>query len=283
MADDFDFGSIERAPFCAVLGIKIESAADGEARVRMPFRAQPAQRGWPAGPDSRRRDSFADRHHGVDRAVDRARLAAYRDYQPEHQLSERRRAQRLDCVRATAQARTPHRQPQRRGRRRSGSTNRGRVGDVSDQIACQVSRRGRFAGPLAAAGEVPALGRSVHRRASFFMRRKNRRAHTNSVPRIARPDRNNDNRRTGQYNHRNARAPALSRPPPPPQFCAPCETRSTRWSCLVALSWGGLEVFTALYVNLQLGERIGKRSREGAARSRRRHRRLNGRAVRVFE
>ena len=37
MADDFDFGLIERAPFCALLGIKIESAANGEARVRITF------------------------------------------------------------------------------------------------------------------------------------------------------------------------------------------------------------------------------------------------------
>ena len=50
MADDFDFGSIERAPFCALLGIRIESAAGGEARVRMPFRLNLLNEGGPQAP-----------------------------------------------------------------------------------------------------------------------------------------------------------------------------------------------------------------------------------------
>jgi uncharacterized protein (TIGR00369 family) len=50
MADDFDFGLIERAPFCALLGIKIESAANGEARVRMPFGLNLLNEGGPQAP-----------------------------------------------------------------------------------------------------------------------------------------------------------------------------------------------------------------------------------------
>ncbi len=50
MADTFDFGLIERAPFCALLGIKIESAANGEARVRMPFRLNLLNEGGPQAP-----------------------------------------------------------------------------------------------------------------------------------------------------------------------------------------------------------------------------------------
>ena len=50
MADAFDFGSIERAPFCALLGIKIESAANGEASVRMPFRLDLLNEGGPQVP-----------------------------------------------------------------------------------------------------------------------------------------------------------------------------------------------------------------------------------------
>jgi uncharacterized protein (TIGR00369 family) len=37
MADEFDLTSIERAPFSALLGIKIEGAGNGQARVRLPF------------------------------------------------------------------------------------------------------------------------------------------------------------------------------------------------------------------------------------------------------
>jgi uncharacterized protein (TIGR00369 family) len=50
MANTFDFGLIERAPFCALLGIKIESAASGEARVRMPFRLDLLNEGGPQAP-----------------------------------------------------------------------------------------------------------------------------------------------------------------------------------------------------------------------------------------
>ena len=50
MADALDFGSIERAPFCALLGIKIESAANGVARVRMPFRLNLLNEGGPQAP-----------------------------------------------------------------------------------------------------------------------------------------------------------------------------------------------------------------------------------------
>ncbi len=50
MADAFDFRSIERAPFSALLGLKIESAANGEARVRMPFRLDLLNEGGPQAP-----------------------------------------------------------------------------------------------------------------------------------------------------------------------------------------------------------------------------------------
>lgn len=51
MADNlFDLGSIERAPFSALLGVKIESAANGEARVRMPFRLDLLNEGGPQAP-----------------------------------------------------------------------------------------------------------------------------------------------------------------------------------------------------------------------------------------
>jgi uncharacterized protein (TIGR00369 family) len=50
MADTFDFGLIERAPFCVLLGIKIESAANGEARVRMPFHLNLLNEGGPQAP-----------------------------------------------------------------------------------------------------------------------------------------------------------------------------------------------------------------------------------------
>ena len=41
---------IERAPFAATLGLKIESAADGSARVRMPFNLRILNEGGPAAP-----------------------------------------------------------------------------------------------------------------------------------------------------------------------------------------------------------------------------------------
>ncbi len=50
MADVFDPGSIERAPFSSLLGLKIESAANGEARVRMPFRLDLLNEGGPRAP-----------------------------------------------------------------------------------------------------------------------------------------------------------------------------------------------------------------------------------------
>ena len=50
MADVFDLRSIERAPFSALLGLKIESAANGEARVRMPFRLDLLNEGGPQVP-----------------------------------------------------------------------------------------------------------------------------------------------------------------------------------------------------------------------------------------
>lgn len=50
MADLFDLRSIERAPFSALLGLKIESAANGEARVRMPFRLDLLNEGGPQAP-----------------------------------------------------------------------------------------------------------------------------------------------------------------------------------------------------------------------------------------
>jgi uncharacterized protein (TIGR00369 family) len=50
MADAFDLSSIERAPFSALLGLKIESAANGEARVRMPFRLDLLNEGGPQVP-----------------------------------------------------------------------------------------------------------------------------------------------------------------------------------------------------------------------------------------
>ncbi len=51
MADElFDLRSIERAPFSALLGLKIEAAANGEARVRMPFRLDLLNEGGPQAP-----------------------------------------------------------------------------------------------------------------------------------------------------------------------------------------------------------------------------------------
>jgi uncharacterized protein (TIGR00369 family) len=50
MADALDFRSIERAPFSALLGLKIESADNGEARVRMPFRLDLLNEGGPQAP-----------------------------------------------------------------------------------------------------------------------------------------------------------------------------------------------------------------------------------------
>jgi uncharacterized protein (TIGR00369 family) len=50
MADAFDLSSIEHAPFSALLGLKIESAANGEARVRMPFRLDLLNEGGPQVP-----------------------------------------------------------------------------------------------------------------------------------------------------------------------------------------------------------------------------------------
>jgi uncharacterized protein (TIGR00369 family) len=50
MADAIDLRSIERAPFSTLLGLKIESAAHGEARVRMPFRLDLLNEGGPQAP-----------------------------------------------------------------------------------------------------------------------------------------------------------------------------------------------------------------------------------------
>ena len=50
MADGSDLQSIERAPFSALLGLKIEHAANGEARVRMPFRLNLLNEGGPQAP-----------------------------------------------------------------------------------------------------------------------------------------------------------------------------------------------------------------------------------------
>jgi len=50
MADAFDLRSIERAPFSALLGLKIESAVNGVARVRMPFRLDLLNEGGPQAP-----------------------------------------------------------------------------------------------------------------------------------------------------------------------------------------------------------------------------------------
>ena len=50
MADVLDLRSIERAPFSALLGLKIESAGNGEARVRMPFRLDLLNGGGPQVP-----------------------------------------------------------------------------------------------------------------------------------------------------------------------------------------------------------------------------------------
>jgi uncharacterized protein (TIGR00369 family) len=50
MADAVDLGSIERAPFSALLGLKIESARNDEARVRMPFRLDLLNEGGPQAP-----------------------------------------------------------------------------------------------------------------------------------------------------------------------------------------------------------------------------------------
>jgi len=50
MADVLDLRSIERAPFSALLGLKIESAGKDEARVRMPFRLDLLNEGGPQAP-----------------------------------------------------------------------------------------------------------------------------------------------------------------------------------------------------------------------------------------
>jgi uncharacterized protein (TIGR00369 family) len=50
MAGGFDLRSIERAPFSTLLGLKIESAAKDEARVRMPFRLDLLNQGGPQAP-----------------------------------------------------------------------------------------------------------------------------------------------------------------------------------------------------------------------------------------
>jgi uncharacterized protein (TIGR00369 family) len=50
MADGLDLRSIERAPFSALLGLKVESAANGQARVRMPFRLDLLNEGGPQAP-----------------------------------------------------------------------------------------------------------------------------------------------------------------------------------------------------------------------------------------
>ena len=41
---------LEQAPFSAVLGLKIESAANGSAKVRMPFDLRILNEGGPAAP-----------------------------------------------------------------------------------------------------------------------------------------------------------------------------------------------------------------------------------------
>lgn len=50
MAEPFDLRSIERAPLSTLLGLKIESADNGEARVRMPFRLDLLNEGGPQAP-----------------------------------------------------------------------------------------------------------------------------------------------------------------------------------------------------------------------------------------
>jgi uncharacterized protein (TIGR00369 family) len=50
MADAIDLKAIERSPFSALLGLKIESAGNGEARVRMPFRLDLLNEGGPRVP-----------------------------------------------------------------------------------------------------------------------------------------------------------------------------------------------------------------------------------------
>lgn len=50
MANEFDLTSIERAPFSAMLGLKIEGAGNGEARVRMPFQLALLNEGGPQAP-----------------------------------------------------------------------------------------------------------------------------------------------------------------------------------------------------------------------------------------
>jgi uncharacterized protein (TIGR00369 family) len=50
MADESELASIERAPFSALLGIRIESAGNGEARVRLPFRLDLLNNGGPQAP-----------------------------------------------------------------------------------------------------------------------------------------------------------------------------------------------------------------------------------------
>jgi uncharacterized protein (TIGR00369 family) len=50
MADGLDLRSIERAPFSTLLGLKVESAANGQARVRMPFRLDLLNEGGPQAP-----------------------------------------------------------------------------------------------------------------------------------------------------------------------------------------------------------------------------------------
>jgi uncharacterized protein (TIGR00369 family) len=46
----YDFTSFERAPFSALLGIKIEDTGNGHARVRLPFRLNLLNEGGPQAP-----------------------------------------------------------------------------------------------------------------------------------------------------------------------------------------------------------------------------------------
>ncbi len=50
MADADDLRFIERAPFSALLGLKVESAGDDQARIRMPFRLDLLNEGGPQAP-----------------------------------------------------------------------------------------------------------------------------------------------------------------------------------------------------------------------------------------
>jgi uncharacterized protein (TIGR00369 family) len=50
MADESDLRFIERVPYSALLGLKVERAANGEARVRMPFRLDLLNEGGPRVP-----------------------------------------------------------------------------------------------------------------------------------------------------------------------------------------------------------------------------------------